>query len=116
GEWAVAAALVAEVFPARARAQASGIFHATSIFGAWLAGLAGLAVGANWRWAYLLGIIPALLVLWVRVGVKEPPAWLEARARAAADPAAQLGSFRDLLFNPRWARRAVLGMLLAGVG
>src|SRR5205085_799044 len=33
GEWAVAAALVAEVFPPRARARAGGIFHATSVAG-----------------------------------------------------------------------------------
>ena len=33
GEWAVAAALVAETFPAHARAAASGIFHASSILG-----------------------------------------------------------------------------------
>jgi len=44
GEWAVAAALVAEVFPARARAHAGGIFHSTSVLGTWLAALAGLAV------------------------------------------------------------------------
>src|SRR5688500_8150140 len=56
GEWAVAAALVAEVFPATARAHASGIFHATSVFGTWLAALAVLAVGAEWRYAYLIGI------------------------------------------------------------
>ena len=33
GEWAVAASLVAEVFPKKARAQAAGIFHASSILG-----------------------------------------------------------------------------------
>ena len=33
GEWAVAAAVVAEVFPARARPAASGIFHASSVLG-----------------------------------------------------------------------------------
>ena len=38
GEWAVAAALVAEVFPGAARARASSIFHATSVLGTWLAG------------------------------------------------------------------------------
>ena len=45
GEWAVAASLVAEVFPTRARAQASGIFHASSVLGTWMAALAGMAVG-----------------------------------------------------------------------
>lgn len=46
GEWAVAASLVAEVFPARARTHASGIFHASSILGTWAATLTSLAVGS----------------------------------------------------------------------
>jgi MFS family permease len=116
GEWAVAAALVAEVFPVRARAHAGGIFHSTSVLGTWLAALAGLAVGANWRYAYLLGVLPALLILWVRASVKEPETWRVAKAKAATGTGAQLGSFRDLLLNPRWASRAILGMLLAAVG
>ena len=62
GEWAVAASLVAEVFPAKARAHASGIFHATSVLGTWAATLVGIAVGAHWRHAYLIGVLPALLV------------------------------------------------------
>jgi MFS family permease len=116
GEWAVAAALVAEVFPKAARAYASGIFHSTSNVGTWLAALAGLAVGANWRYAYLIGVVPALLVLGVRAGVKEPETWLTARQKAMAGLGAQLGSIRDLFLSPRWGRRAILGMLLAAVG
>lgn len=116
GEWAVAAALVAEVFPQRARAHASGIFHTTSIFGTWLATIAGLAVAANWRHAYLLGIVPALLILWVRASVKEPESWQAARKKAAAGEGLKMGSFKDLLLNPKWGKRALLGMLLAAVG
>jgi MFS family permease len=116
GEWAVAAALVAEVFPKNARAHASGIFHATSILGTWLAAWAGLWVGANWRFAYLIGVVPALLVLWVRASVKEPESWQQAKARAKSGEGAQLGSFRDLLLHPKWGKRAILGMLLAAVG
>src|SRR4051812_16588044 len=71
GEWSVAATLVAEVFPARARAHAGSIFHATSIIGTWLAGLAALAVGARWRHAYLLGVLPALLAVAVRACIAE---------------------------------------------
>jgi MFS family permease len=109
GEWAVAAALVAEVFPARARAHASGMFHATSVLGTWLAALAGLAVGSQWRYAFLVGVIPAILVLWVRATVREPERW----ERTAA---AGRGSFRELFGDPRWAKPAVLGLLLAAVG
>lgn len=116
GEWAVAATLVAEVFPQKARAYASGIFHSSSNVGTWMAALAGLAVGAQWRYAYLLGVIPALLILWVRTSVKEPETWLAAKQKAVAGLGARLGSFRDLLLNPVWGRRALLGMLLVAVG
>jgi MFS family permease len=114
GEWAVAAALVAEVFPTRARAHASGIFHATSVLGTWLAALSGLSVGTHWRYAYLVGVVPALLVLWVRAGIDEPASWL--RARSEPGSALARGSFRALFRDPVWARRAILGILLASVG
>ena len=146
GEWAVAAALVAEVFPAHARAHASGIFHASSILGTWLATLSGLYAGENWRLAYLLGVLPALLVLVVRASVREPEAWVKATrsaergarnaereedlpARSASDGDSSVprsafrvprsptpGSLRELLGDPRWRTRAVLGLLLATVG
>jgi MFS family permease len=116
GEWAVAASLVAEIFPKTARAQASGIFHASSVSGIWMASMAGLAVGAHWRYAYLIGILPALLVLWVRATVEEPETWRAAGVRAAANQGPEMGSFRDLLLNPRWRGRALLGVLLAAVG
>src|SRR4051812_43012094 len=112
GEWAVGAALVAEVFPAHARERAGGIFHATSMLGLWLAAAAGVAVGSNWRWAYLLGVVPALLVLWVRVSVQEPEAWRHAKAHKAD----RLGSFAELLGDARWRPHAIFGALLAMVG
>ena len=112
GEWAVGAALVAEVFPKVARERASGIFHATSVLGLWLAGAAGLAVGSNWRTAFLIGIGPALLTLWVRASVKEPEKW-EAAREVKSD---KLGSFGELLGDPRWRGRAIFGALLATVG
>ncbi len=111
GEWAVAASLVAEVFPARARANASGIFHATSVLGTWLATVAGMVVNTEWRYAYLIGILPALLVLWVRSSVEEPQSWRQAQSEKQ-----RLGSFRELLGVRRWAQPALLGMLLAAVG
>ena len=112
GEWAVAAALVSEVFSPRARAQASGIFHASSVLGLWAAALVGLAVGSNWRWAYIAGLVPALLVFWVRTGIKEPESWQAARETKAD----RMGSYRELLGVSQWRRQALLGMLLAMVG
>src|SRR5690348_8227017 len=47
GEWAVASALVAEVFTPRARAHSQAIFHASSVLGTYLAVAAGTLVVAN---------------------------------------------------------------------
>ena len=112
GEWAVGAALVSDVFPARARAQAGGIFHATSVAGLWLAAAAGLAVGTDWRTAYLLGILPAILCVWVRTGLQEPESW----RRAKLEHPEQAGSFRALLQDKRYRGRAIGGAILAMVG
>lgn len=113
GEWAVGAALIAEVFPANARERAGGIFHATSVLGLWLAAGAGLIAGTQWRYAYLVGLLPALLVLWVRSSIREPDAWQQARHGTQAR---RMGSFAELLGSPRWRSRAVGGALLSMVG
>lgn len=112
GEWAVAAALVAEVFPKEARARASGIFHSTSVLATWLAGITGMWVGANWRWGYLIGVLPALLTLWVRASIKEP----ERLTSAQKTMGDRVGSFRELFGDPVWRLRALCGMTLAAVG
>lgn len=114
GEWAVAAALVSEVFPAKARAHAGGIFHATSLLGTWLAAGVALWVGKHWQWAFLAGVLPALLILWVRAAVNESESWQQKKAAAAAGE--KLGSLRELLGEARWRNRALLGMLLAAIG
>lgn len=115
GEWAVAAALVAEVFPQRARARAGAIFHGSSVMGAWIAALAGMIVGTHWRYAYLISVVPALLLFAVQRGIREPERWVRAGAEGEAGKR-QLGSFGALFGDPRWRRRAILGLLLASVG
>ena len=62
GEWAIAAALVAETFPARTRARASGVFHASSVIGTGMAALTGMLFqnSSAWRWGFVLGLLPAL--------------------------------------------------------
>jgi MFS family permease len=116
GAWAVAASLVAEVFPARARTHAAGIFHASSILGTWMATFVGIIVAAQWRNAYLASIIPALLVAWVMVCVKDPPRKQLSAEELALKPRGKFGSLSELLGDARWRKRAILGMLLAAVG
>jgi MFS family permease len=110
GEWAVAAAVVAEVFPERARTAASGLFHASSGLGVFLAALAGMTVGAaDWRAAFLLGLVPALLTLWIRAGLREPERWQHARETQGQE--AGLGRFSDL-----WSHRDLRARTLAATG
>jgi MFS family permease len=114
GEWAVAAALVAETFPSRLRAFASGTFHASSVLGAGLASLTGwlLAQPGGWRTGFLLGLAPALLVLVVRLALREPESW---RPGQAGDGAGR-GGLGELLGPGPWRSRAWIGLGLAAVG
>src|SRR5262249_18845541 len=121
GEWAVAAAAVAEVFPPRARPAASGIFHASSVLGTYLAVAAGIFVVAadketGWRYGFLLGVLPALLIFWVRVSMREPESWKAARELAAQDATHRLGRFTDLFASPTLCRYTLVGTGLAVIG
>ncbi|HZN36305.1 MAG TPA: MFS transporter, partial [Pirellulaceae bacterium] len=117
GEWAVASAMVAEVFPPKARAWSGAIFHGSSVLGTFLAVAAGAFIvndpRLGWRWAFAVGALPALLTLWIRWQLKEPDAWVANRSAGAKPQAA--GRIRDL-FAPGLWQRTLLGFLLAVVG
>ena len=124
GEWAVASALVAEVFPKRARAWSLAIFHASSVLGTLLAALAGAFLVVNpalggpdvrWRWAFVVGVLPALLVLWIRMSLKEPEEWKAAKAQAAEGSGPQMGRLVEL-FQGTLLRHTFVGLTLAAVG
>ena len=119
GEWAVASAMVAEVFPARARAWSGAIFHGSSVLGTYLAIAAGEFVVGNpewgWRWAFVLGALPALLTLWIRWQLREPEAWTAANERARTDRTQATGRIADL-FSMDNLRQTLVGVFLAAVG
>jgi MFS family permease len=90
-EWSTGTALVAETWPASARAKALGIMQSGYGFGFFLA--AGLwlvlqPVGGPdaWRWMFVIGILPALLLIYIRQSVPESRLWLEAVHDSAVDP------------------------------
>ncbi|HID24102.1 MAG TPA: MFS transporter [Planctomycetaceae bacterium] len=117
GEWAIAASLVSEVFPKKARAMAGGIFHASSVIGAVLGSAVGMVFTAqtDWRWAFLLGVLPALLVVWVLVSIRESEKWETATAKAEEEDK-RGGNLEELLGAGPWRSRALLGLGLAAVG
>ncbi len=119
GEFALGAALVAEVFPDHARTYALGLMQASSAIGNIAAGLINLTIGAasgfGWRWVFAVGFLPALLVFAIRFLLKEPQRWQEARSRAARG-GIRLGDFSSLFRHPLWRYHTIIGVSLASVG
>ncbi len=84
GEWNTEAALVAETWPAHWRGRALGIVQSSWAVGYALAAVTAGAIlaRASWHWVFFVGVLPALLALWVQHGVPEPEVWLRRRQRS----------------------------------
>jgi SHS family lactate transporter-like MFS transporter len=77
GEWGVGASLTMESIPAKWRGPVSGLLQAGYPSGYMLASLLYLALPwLGWRGMFMVGVIPALLVLYIRRTVPESPDWL----------------------------------------
>jgi MFS family permease len=120
GQFAVGVALVAEVVPQRARPYALGFVQASSAIGNMLAATAGILIGqmeaagtitGAWRWEFLAGALPAPLAFIVFKKLKEPEQWLKAKGAKT-----KLGSYSELLGDPRWRKNSIVGFLLAFAG
>src|SRR5262245_14105510 len=109
GEWATGHALLAELFPPNRRGLASGLLQAGQPIGGALAILTGLWLGPHlgWRWVFLLGAAPAVLVLFLRRYVPESPLWLARRGQGGPG---LIEPYR-LLWRDHW-RRTLQGLVL----
>lgn len=114
GEWASGAVLVSETWPAHLRTRAISIMQsgwalgyiAAALLSALVLGTLNLGPEA-WRYLFALGILPALLTLWIRKSVKEPEAWVQRKAQSAKRSAF------GVLFSPEFRGRTVLATLLS---
>jgi MFS family permease len=79
GEWNSGATLVAETWPAEWRGRALGIVQSSWAIGYALAAVvAGVVLShMNWRWVFYVGVLPALVTLWIQHDVPEPQLWRE---------------------------------------
>lgn len=110
GEWAAGAALLAESLPERLRPRLMIVMQLAFSVGYFFAAVVNLGVGAtSWRWVLLWCAIPAILVIVLRLFVKEPERWVRTQQRS--DERA-LGSLRRL-FAPDLRRRTIGGFLSA---
>src|SRR6516164_2110111 len=82
GEWGVGAALALETLPARGRGFFSGLLQEGYALGYLLASIVFAAVfdHVGWRGLFLISSVSALLVLYIRFGVQESPAWVAGAA------------------------------------
>ena len=82
GEWAVGAALLSETWPRRWRPWIAAVLQTGVNLGVLLAFVAVYLLalaGAPNRAVFLIGVVPALLVLWIRWAVPESDEWQGAK-------------------------------------
>src|ERR1700751_5959674 len=86
GEWNTGATLVAETWPTELRAKAISIVQSSWAIGYALAALvAGIVLHyANWRMVFFVGVLPAIVTLWIQNSVPESEMWQE-QQRLAKD-------------------------------
>src|SRR5215213_1915846 len=80
-EWPVGAALAMETWPIRSRGFMAGVMQGSWGLGALLSAAAyGLLYDwIGWRGLLWIGVLPALLIIYVRRYVNEPEVWMENR-------------------------------------
>jgi len=87
GEWNTGATLVAETWPDELRAKAISVVQSSWAIGYALAALvAGMVLRyANWRMVFFVGILPAIVTLWIQNRVPESTMWEEHRRLTTQD-------------------------------
>src|SRR5579871_1258105 len=85
GEWGVGASLTMESIPPHARGIVSGLLQSGYPFGYFLASIvyALLFQYIGWRGMFMVGVLPALLVFYIRRSVPESPSWRPNTARSS---------------------------------
>jgi len=105
GEQPIGAAYIAEELDENRRKMGAGLMHTGYYFGFFLAAIANYYIGANygWRWMFILGGTPALLIAFIRYGVHESKKWKDKFGHAEAARPKMTEAF-GALFSPRYKK------------
>jgi MFS family permease len=80
-EWATGSSMMAELWPDNARGKGAGLMQCGLGIGFFIASVTWLYVSPMgpdaWRYMYLIGVLPALLTLWIRRAIPESEIWEE---------------------------------------
>jgi MFS family permease len=111
GEWTTGAALIAETWPPEHRGKALGLMQSTWAIGEMIAaGVVALILPRfGWRAVFFFGVLPALLVFWIRRDVPESRIWSEQRDRGRS------GSLR-VLWRPDIRRNGLIATAMNACG
>lgn len=130
-EWATGSSMMAELWPKESRGKGASLMQCGFGIGFFIASLLWLFISAfgpqSWRYLFLVGILPALLVVWIRSSIDESQAWQQTDARrrearmrrqsgaslSAADRALARFTITDLFAEPEIRRRTILVFLLS---
>lgn len=127
GAFTVCATMVAETMPTKARPMALGFLQAMSAISNIAAAFITLGIGemikndwlpfgwSTWRWSFMIGIFPVVLLLFIIRYLKEPESWVKAHEEAKHG-GKKAGSLVELFGDSLIRKRIILGMLLSMVG
>jgi MFS family permease len=112
-EWVTGTSMTAEFWPDNARGRGIGLFQCGFGVGFFLASLVWLFVGSMgpgaWRIMYVIGVLPALLTLWIRRMIPESEVWERVNERRKAAVQRQR-SGTDFGENPTLTRFTLAGL------
>ena len=118
GEQPIGAAYIAEELDENRRKMGAGLMHTGYYFGFFLAAVANYSIGANygWRWMFILGGTPALLIAFIRYGVHESKKWQDKFGDAKSERPKMSKAF-GTLFSPLYKRDTVVmsGLFLVSI-
>ena len=111
GEWSLGVALVMECWPANRRPLMAALIGVASNLGYALIAVIGMVFTVtreSWRWVMLVGAVPAVLTLAIRLFVPESERWIAATKLGPARPLREI-------FAPALRGRTLLAIAYAGV-
>ncbi|GAB7534315.1 MFS transporter [Burkholderia sp. 22PA0099] len=121
GEWAVGAVLISETINPKLRGRVVGALQAGWAIGYGIAVLLTtllfntLAPNLAWRLLFALGVVPAVLVLWIRRNIEDAPVFVREQGGAAGTaPAAKVGIW-DIFRGPSRATTIKAILLTFGI-
>ncbi len=127
GVFGLAVSLIAETVSPTARAGALGMLQVLSTIGNIAAGFTKMGIdkleqtgaitsGYGWRWMFVVGALPALLVVLTRKYLREPEPWLKMRDEGKLPTGSLLQPYFNLWADTRWRRNLIVGAVLATTG